>query len=153
MIMANAELFLRKRWKLRWLITINLGPRCALYSTTSRWTSCTGVRAQPFKKSRKTCKIYVFVIVGLLTSAISILALEGMDVAPPTWSSVVRGWRDEAILFSEYDVYLNSRQYFQALNCNLDEDEWTPCRNSSGVVRSIFCHSVCSGFLLNTSQS
>merc|ERR1719239_571859 len=35
--------------------------------------------------------------------------------APPSWSSVVRGWRDVAILFSEDDIYLNSKQYFQAL--------------------------------------
>ena len=35
--------------------------------------------------------------------------------APPSWSLVVRGWRDVAILFSEDDIYLNSKQYFQAL--------------------------------------
>ena len=44
--------------------------------------------------------------------------------APPTWSTVVRGWREVALLFSEDDVYLNSRQYFQALkNSDLDNCE------------------------------
>ena len=38
-----------------------------------------GFRAQPFKKSRKSFKIYALVIVCLLTSATSILALEGME--------------------------------------------------------------------------
>ena len=44
--------------------------------------------------------------------------------APPTWSTVVRGWREVALLFSEDDVYLNSRQFFQALkNSDLDNCE------------------------------
>ena len=34
---------------------------------------------------------------------------------PPTWSTVVRGWREVALLFSEDDIYLNSRHFFQAL--------------------------------------